>query len=326
MMTTIGMMTQAGIVTGNGPTDPAERKLLMGTGWQPYSVITTDAEGHKTYTQYNRLDPVGMIVGLAADFVEVQQHMPADEDALFVSMVAPLVRNLTSKTYLSGLQDLADVLMSGDERKVRRVGANIAGSFVPNFLPLMIENPELREVRSVMDGFLNRIPGQNEKLPFRRDLFGDKIKANSPALNPFRQSEDRGDKVFNELANLGHGFTNVSPNFLGVDLRTVKTANGQDLYDRLQEITATEKFSGLTMKRAVERLVTSPAYKALPLQGDGIEPTGRVEEVSKLMTLYRAAAKRKLLSESKELHQLVIQLRRKTAETRIPASVRQLAE
>ena len=43
-------------------------------GWQPYSIIKVGID-----TAYNRLDPIGMSLGLSADMVEILAIMDDDE-------------------------------------------------------------------------------------------------------------------------------------------------------------------------------------------------------------------------------------------------------
>ncbi|KKL69872.1 hypothetical protein LCGC14_2110570, partial [marine sediment metagenome] len=66
MMASVGMLAYAGQVTGGGPTDPGLRRTLMLTGWQPYSIKIPGG-----WIEYNRLEPLGSIFGMAADFVEI---------------------------------------------------------------------------------------------------------------------------------------------------------------------------------------------------------------------------------------------------------------
>ena len=53
-----------GVITGGGPSDPALKSHLYNQGWQPYSVKIGDK-----YYAYGRLEPLGMMMGLAADAV-----------------------------------------------------------------------------------------------------------------------------------------------------------------------------------------------------------------------------------------------------------------
>lgn len=46
-----------GTLTGRGPSDPNQRKLLMETGWRPYSFVLTGEYGGKRYVDYSRLEP-----------------------------------------------------------------------------------------------------------------------------------------------------------------------------------------------------------------------------------------------------------------------------
>ena len=52
-------LVMSGSITGAGPTNPKMRNIMRATGWQPYSIKVGDK-----YYAYNRLDPVGALLGL----------------------------------------------------------------------------------------------------------------------------------------------------------------------------------------------------------------------------------------------------------------------
>ncbi|MGQ0669369.1 MAG: hypothetical protein ACT4PO_06815, partial [Actinomycetota bacterium] len=66
MMAFTGVLAYDGIITGGGPTDPDLKRTLRLTGWQPYSVKIGNQ-----WVSYGRLEPLGSILGMAADFVEI---------------------------------------------------------------------------------------------------------------------------------------------------------------------------------------------------------------------------------------------------------------
>ena len=65
--TTLTVMAFAaeGRITGRGPADREQRRLLEASGWQPYSIRVGD-----TYVSYSRLDPFSTVIGVFADLQE----------------------------------------------------------------------------------------------------------------------------------------------------------------------------------------------------------------------------------------------------------------
>lgn len=63
---TIFQMASDGKVTGNGPADGSAKRLLMASGWQPYSFKVGDR-----YYSYGRLNPYSSIIGTAADIADL---------------------------------------------------------------------------------------------------------------------------------------------------------------------------------------------------------------------------------------------------------------
>lgn len=166
-------MSMSGIVTGGGPAAPAERQALQRTGWQPYSVKIGDR-----YFAFNRADPLGMTLGLAADMTEIlangdEWKEGAEADEVAIALVAAIGSNTMSKSYLSGLSDFFEA-MSDPKRSSESYAQRLAGSLVPTGVAEIAraQDPYMREVRGIVDAMRARTPGLSESLPPRRDLWG----------------------------------------------------------------------------------------------------------------------------------------------------------
>lgn len=60
---------------------------------------------------YSRFDPVSTLIGVAADFAEAGQWATKKEaDANALNLAMGVAKNITNKTWLSGLSDAFDVL------------------------------------------------------------------------------------------------------------------------------------------------------------------------------------------------------------------------
>ena len=179
-MATVGALAAAGHITGGGPSDTALRSHMMNQGWQPYSLKVGDK-----YYAYGRLEPIGLILGLAADAVDIMgeaEDMDASELAAVISVAA--AKNVTSKTWLRGLSDVVAALEDPD-RYGEKYLQRFAGSAVPSVVAQVERtmNPEMSEVRSYVDALKARTPGFSKDLPTRRNLWGEKITFNG-ALGP----------------------------------------------------------------------------------------------------------------------------------------------
>lgn len=61
------------------------------------------------WVSYQRFDPFSMLFGAAADFAEVASFSTGKEREKFaVHLTAAIAKNVTSKTWLSGLSDFFD--------------------------------------------------------------------------------------------------------------------------------------------------------------------------------------------------------------------------
>jgi hypothetical protein len=68
-------------------TRPGKRRVQAAASWQPYSVKIGD-----TYYNYQRLQPVGTLIGMAADVAEVWDHMTEEESDKVPKMLAGRLR------------------------------------------------------------------------------------------------------------------------------------------------------------------------------------------------------------------------------------------
>lgn len=194
-----------GLVTGAGPANFAARRELEQLGWQPYSFKIGD-----TYVAYNRLDPLGNILGLAADMAELGGYAIADghegefgEIAIASGMavgnfMTPEFLTYTTAGIMSALskEQSADkfiktfissfpqtmVPFSSLQREINRgiPGWNPAGLFDTAKRDVSGTSEDL--ISNIFEESINRIkantPGLSKDLPPRRDLFGNVVHYN----------------------------------------------------------------------------------------------------------------------------------------------------
>lgn len=193
-----------GRITGAVPPDPAKAKLLYADGWQPYSVKVGDR-----YISYSRLDPIATTIGVAADMATLPQGLSnRQQDDAATMLVASIMGNLASKTWLSGVSSFVEGL-SDPGRNAESWMQRTAGAFtVPAGVAGVARaiDPVSRKREDVGDAIKARVPGLSSDLLPRRDVFGEPVVGDSLGpdfLSPFWQSKSRNDPVVAEMLRIG---------------------------------------------------------------------------------------------------------------------------
>lgn len=301
-----------GRLTGAGPRDKQQRRMLESTGWRPYSVRMEREDGTVEYVSYQRLDPFGMFLGLAADYAEAGNALDGETRGEVVgAMSVALLRNIQSKSYLTGLTNIVQALSEPEQRMQRFIWNQVA-SYVPAAVSAFKDDPLMREVRSLTDAVSNRLPGRSETVDPVRNVLGDPIATPTALgpdfLSPFAQAFAEGDTVGEELSRLMqiHGATISPPEVIygPVDLREFRSdVSGHSAYDRYLELHGEVKVGGRTVKERLRELIGSPMY-ANELTDGGQEFDGsRLLAVQKIIGAYRKVAMGALRKEIPELHE-----------------------
>ncbi|MDP4540136.1 thermonuclease family protein [Qipengyuania sp. DY56-A-20] len=250
---------QEGVITGAVPPDPAKARLLYADGWQPYSVKVGDR-----YVSYSRLDPFSTTIGVAADMATLPSGLSdkqADDKATM--LVASIMGNLASKTWLSGMSDFVAAL-DDPGRYAGNWMERVASSFaVPAGVAGVARaiDPISRRRESVGEAIQARIPGMTDDLLPRRDIFGEAIENDSLGpdfFSPFWQSREKNDPVIAEMLRIDKSVSAPGKQY---------TEDGEridyapDVYDRYHEI------SGRLTYNALGSLIRSDEYRALDEAG-----------------------------------------------------------
>jgi len=305
-------------ITGGGPKNESEKKALMATGWQPYSVRING-----TYYSYQRLDPFGTILGVLADMVDVGIREPKNPtnskmEELFSAISITFARNVTNKSYLAGVQMATDALADPD-RYAQKLTRNVGSAFIPfsgffSQVQSIQGNQEAREIRSMGDALMNKLPGGRDNLDPKRNILGEPVVIeNKPlvgAINPIAMSEQKNDPVLQEMADLKHAFRSPPSTYNGViDLLEYTNSDGQTAHDRRLEKLQTVRLNGKTMRQTLERLIKSKNYQRLPLQSEPGFPSPRIREVNRVLNRFRHEALSDTLKEFPELSEYYKQIK-----------------
>lgn len=199
-MSIMGLAAQ-GILSGAGPEDEDERALLMRQGWRPYSIKLGDK-----WWKFNRFEPVGMIVGIAADLYELSGPLKQGEyETLAAMLMTSIATNLGDKTFLRGITDAAQAY-TDPQRYMARWAQGLVSSAVPNVVGQTTRwmDPFQREARTTLDAIRSKIPGQSERLAKRLDIAGEPIERDTGAPgNPFQGGKPKQDVLADTMLQLG---------------------------------------------------------------------------------------------------------------------------
>jgi len=159
-----------GGLTGNGPQDRRLRQLWMDTGWQPRSIKIGN-----TWVSYESFEPFNLMLSTIADIGDNMKLMgPQWAEQNFATVALATAGALTSKSYLSALTQLVD-LLSGEQKGGEKIIANLMNNTMPlaglrNELGKVI-SPYMREINNSLSESL-----RNRNLLFEEGPWGLPVK------------------------------------------------------------------------------------------------------------------------------------------------------
>ena len=307
--TAVFMAASDGKITGGGPKNKSEREALMQGGWQPYSIKVGD-----TYYSYKREDPFSSIIGLVADITEAskyaeERHMDAI-GSLTNSVVLAIARNITNKTYLTGITNVTNAISNPEQ-----FGPTLVNQYVSSLVPFssaldqskstVADDAVLRDCRNMLDAVYAKIPFLAENVTPQRNVLGEAVVKPSSVgpdmFSPVTYTQVTDDKIMAEFGLLGHGFTPPKATRGALDLTQFKTSRGQEAYDRWLELHGTVKIGGKTLRDALVNTIKAPDYQRLSAQTTDDYDSPRIRVIRNVISKFRAAAYNQLLKESPEL-------------------------
>ncbi len=318
------------MITGGGPRNDKERQALEATGWQPYSFVTTDDEGNKTYYSYQRVDPFATMIGIVADIAEFGEMNPRSDKELSSAMSAlsfTIAESMTDKSFLRGLNNVLNI--TGDPetyipKTLKDIGAGLA---VPMFVDKLKNYDSeilIRENRSIVDAILRKVPIAEENVPPKRTFLGEAVYKQNPlgllgVANPVYVSSQRNDIVDQKIQDMLPRFSLPSTNYINhgdTDMREFYNDQGRQAYDRFLELTATTEIGGRNLRNSLKGLFKSRAFKSAEQNYLIAQETGepgiedpRVALTKRIISRYRRLAKREVLNEFPKLQETVFNLK-----------------
>lgn len=311
----------AGNLTGRGPSDPDLRRLWLGNtaegkGRQPYSIRV----GGK-WISYARLDPLAMPLGLMADLstiIHESDEKAAEPTDMAYATVSALFYNLSSKSYLSGITQFSEAWGSNDPHATARWMQNFAANAaVPQLANSLNPDDVYRDVRSMSDAIISRIPGWSTTLDPRFDIFGEPMMKTPGLLNrnQILTAKDTGRSVEDDLLTLGHGLSPLTPKIEGglINLQnrnTFDNGTGKSPFIRMMELIRRPAAGGPSLREAMNELVRSSTWQEAS-DGTSLFPGGeRWIRAAALKNKYESRALRQVMDEYPKLMNQIRAVRR----------------
>jgi len=199
-------LAELGLITGAPPTDRELNANQRRVGWKPYSIVIphqlnpfSDVD---VYVPYNRLDPVGLSMGLMADYWqggimlkngisrgmdEGLHDLVMDDLTNAAGMITlAIVRNLEDKAYMQGISNLMGLLGQDPQRTAEKVAKDMvkivppisfASAFVRSITrtidPIRRVDDDANLFTEIRNTIYKNVPWMSKTLAPHRDLEGN---------------------------------------------------------------------------------------------------------------------------------------------------------
>lgn len=226
-----------GMITGNGPPDPEERKL-----WLLQHPARSIRVGDK-WVDYSRIEPYGWILSSVADLYDMTQRGRLSEDRgkyLAGYLTYAIAANFTNKSYMQGVVPLGKLLTPGwqgidvlTKLPVDTINSLLPLAGVRSTVANML-TPYQQEYNETLDRSLFRGSGGLAKLGSPMYDWLDSSMVENPnggfnALNPIAIRSRKSDVVRDALEDIGFDNSVISKTLSGVKLQREHRSRMQQL-------------------------------------------------------------------------------------------------
>lgn len=221
-----GLAAHNGMITGNGPPDPQERKT-----WLLQNPARSILIGN-TWVEYSRIEPFGQILSAIADVYDMFSAGRLSEDrAMYLAgyMTYAIAANLTNKSFMQGVVPLGQILTPGWQGL--NTLAKLPAESINNILPLSgarrslanLMTPYKQEFNSQFDQLVYQASAGLVKVgaPMHDWLDGSRVPSNTGgvnALNPLAMRPRNTDVVRDILEDIEFDSSIISKSLSGVKL------------------------------------------------------------------------------------------------------------
>lgn len=312
-----------GLITGRSPTDPNARARFDESKRLPYSILD---QSTGRWIQYNRMDPFAIVLGMAADISLAATNEGFDEQQSFAAMALGASEMLRSKSYFAGITDTLDLVGWGrgsDEMKEQssvKAAGRMLSTFIPNFASQLSAEDSVLETRNILDASIAKLAVfGGSGLPPKRDAIGVPIIRNAGWLvgevpnwlSPLTYGMKPDSPVREALYQAQASISKPDSKEEKVSLLDYKNKDGQDAYDRLQELTSTIKIGDMTIMERLEQRLPQwvERYGDIgPIQNPDNRNQRRSpiqDDVEEIVGAYRKAARQQVYREYPELYRAI---------------------
>lgn len=298
-----------GKITGGGPTDPKMKQVWL-QKYEPYSINING----KWYP-YGRLEPIGLLFGIAADFTDFQKWAPAevaqdDQDSLAVQAVASVLHTVSEKAFLMSIAEAA-AAYKDPERYAEPYIARLTGSAMPySSLARAItqatdpvsrttkvdpyqDNPFRAEFDRTLNELKKRTPGFSTDLPPNTNFWGEDIKTYDgswiQAFNLFAPREKSPQPIDDELLRLRYPIASPGAQVEGVRLSPQQYYNLKKAMNVIA-VPVNGVDHPVNMREFMNITIKSPAYARL------LTDQKRIEELQRIRNKFADAARTALVT------------------------------
>ncbi len=255
--------TMKGNITGQAPKNKSERDAFYREGKQPYAIKIGD-----TWYSYRRLEPFATVIGLTADAVNIIKD-GGDIKDLANKSVSLIANNLNDKTFMAGISNALNAINDPQRYGSDWIQQTISG-FIPGAVNYVtkLQDEVIRNPKGLKEKIMSRIPFLSERIPPKRNVWGEKIKTEGGALYraiiPTQKGEVKEDATDQELKKLG-----IIVNFPS-DKLTIPSeiAKKLEISDEKRSITLTneeyDKYTqlrGKVLKKVLDSIISNPSFQ-----------------------------------------------------------------
>tara|TARA_R100001530_G_scaffold27439_1_gene21935 strand:- start:36 stop:4922 length:4887 start_codon:yes stop_codon:yes gene_type:complete len=247
----IGIFTKyaAGELTGSGPADKQLRQSWINSGWKPNTITFGDV-----VFDYSSLEPYNLMFSAIADIGDNGQLMGDEWAEKRMQAIGYVIgRGLTGKTYLSGLDQMMQMVQGRNWNK------NIA-NILNNSLPLAglrnevgkFLNPHMKELNSSMWSSIRN-----------RNQYAEGLARVNPWLDPLVEKADiLNGQPINNWNFVQRGFNAISPVQINIKSKSPgRTFLQQSGYDQKSTVYGYDGYS-FTRSATVRALFQTAMGKA----------------------------------------------------------------
>ncbi len=320
MLSVMFDLASNGILTGPGPKSKGEKEALERAGWQPNAVRIGDQ-----FFGISGLGQLAPALAFSANMAETLRRKELDPDSydtveeIIGHAAGAVAMSVIDQSFMQGMAKLISAVEDAKNTKGSGVAAfaeSMAGGLAQSapgvglaasLKPLI--DPKQRDVNSIWDSIMSRIPGFSDSLPAAVDLWG---KDRQPAevygamydwAVPFKATKHIESPIDNEMARLGMGVERIAKgdSFMGLPVTFREYPEAYERYARLAGNEVKHPAFKMGAKDFLDATVAgkSPMSGMYQMMSDG-EYGGKAQFIKKTISEYRSLAQQQLLFEAEQ--------------------------